>query len=225
VVTPKALDVRVPTCPRWTLAGLVGHLGNHYLWVGHNLDRLPAAGMFPATDLPRPPAPPQLADWLLVRAGALADQLGAVGPEQACWTWTADHHSRFWARRSAHETLMHAWDGLNAVGSRPPIETEIAVDGIQEYLDVVPLGFWADSRPSGDDEHIQLVAADADVVWDVHVDRNGMHVGRDRRGSDVSVSGDAAELLLFLMGRVAADELTWSGDDSVFRRWHAQVEF
>jgi uncharacterized protein (TIGR03083 family) len=227
-VTPDALDVAIPSCPRWTLQRLVAHLGNHYVWVGHNLDRPPGAGMFPAADLPGPPPPTGLNDWLLARAAALTDKLEAVGPEHVCWTWTADRHSRFWARRSAHETVMHAWDGLNAVGARPVIESAVAADGIAEYLDVVPAGFWTDAPPTGDDDRIRLIAADAARAWTVHVDGDGMRVTNESpesRGSDVTVRGTAADLLLHLMGRVPADTLTWSGDASVFRRWHTQVEF
>jgi uncharacterized protein (TIGR03083 family) len=166
-----------------------------------------------------------LPEWLVARAFALADKLRAVGPEQVCWTWTADARSGFWARRAAHETVMHAWDGLNAVGLRPAIDTTVAVDGIEEYLAVVPVGFWADSPPRGADEHIQLIAADAGVAWHVHVDGKGMRVARETRGSAVTVRGDASALLLFLMGRVPAAVLTWSGDSSVFHRWHEQIEF
>ena len=43
---------------------------------------------------------------------------------------------RWWARRQAHETTVHRWDIERAFERTTPIPPALAVDGIDEYLDV-----------------------------------------------------------------------------------------
>ena len=55
------------------------------------------------------------------------------------WTWTPDHTVGFWSRRMAHEVAVHRWDAQGAAGDPSPIERELAVDGIQEVFDLMPV--------------------------------------------------------------------------------------
>jgi uncharacterized protein (TIGR03083 family) len=220
-----ASDAPVPACPPWTMHELVGHLAGHYDWVSHNLDRAPGAEMFPLSELPAMPSGPGAIDALEANALAVAGKLDDLGPAHACWTWIDDRTSAFWARRAAHESAIHMWDGLDATGESVTFPPDVAADGIDEYLTVVTPGFWADGPPVGPGERIQLMATDAPADWHLHVGAKGTVVRRERHPGDVVVTGTASALWLVLMGRLPTDRVTVSGDSSVLLRWHEQTRF
>ncbi|WP_200815726.1 hypothetical protein [Nocardiopsis sp. JB363] len=37
-------------------------------------------------------------------------------------------------RRMAQETMVHAWDGLDAIGRSEPLPADMAADGVDEFL-------------------------------------------------------------------------------------------
>ena len=106
------LATPVPTCPGWNLAQLTQHLGAGFRWLD-DLVRTRAAG--PTDDTAMrvlDPAPQTDArargEWLVVGAEELADALRAAGPSASMWTPLPGAGADFFARRYAHETLMHS---------------------------------------------------------------------------------------------------------------------
>jgi uncharacterized protein (TIGR03083 family) len=218
------LDTPVPSCAPWTLLDLVGHLGGHHRWVAGNLDRTPDQGMFPFAELEPAPDALDAADWLDAGVEMLATKLETIGEDAPCWTWADQPSAKFWARRTAHETVVHGWDGRNAARTAEPLATDIAIDGTDEYLTLVPLRFWA-ATPTGNDESIEICSLDGPATWHIALDRAGMHVSRDSRPSDATVSGDASSVFLYLMGRGSADSINIDGDRAVLDNWRELAKF
>src|SRR3984957_16855270 len=133
-VAPGNLDRSVPTCPEWTVADLVRHVGIVYL---HKVATM-RDGTFPS---PWPPA--GLNDEepvaLLDRAYAeLIEEFDRHAPEDFSPTWyDPDQTVGFWIRRMAQETVIHRLDAeLGADAPIAPIPDDVAIDGIDELLKV-----------------------------------------------------------------------------------------
>src|ERR1700761_5538801 len=124
----------VPTCPDWTVADLVRHLGQVYL---HKVE-LMRTGKQPES---WPPA--EFADTdpvqLLDRGyNALTREFSARQPADATMTWYGPEQTvGFWIRRMAQETLIHRIDAELACGMLvSPVPEDLSIDGIDELLTI-----------------------------------------------------------------------------------------
>jgi len=131
-VVPGNLDRLVPSCPEWTVADLVQHVGAVYL---HKVATM-RDGAAPS---PWPPA--GLNDEepvaLLDRAYAeLMAEFDRRDPEDFSPTWyDPDQTVGFWIRRMAQETVIHRIDAeLAADTPVAPVPDDLAIDGIDELL-------------------------------------------------------------------------------------------
>jgi uncharacterized protein (TIGR03083 family) len=129
------LDAPVPTCPGWTVADLTRHVGQVYL---HKVECM-RDGAQREADWP----PAGLVDEepvaLLDRAYAeLVAELTTRDPAAPGGTWYGpDPTAGFWFRRMAQESVIHRIDAeLGAGASVAPIPDDLAVDGIDELLNV-----------------------------------------------------------------------------------------
>ena len=205
----------VPSCPDWDLEKLAGHLGRVHRWVTAMVRTQSAER------LDFPPRPERVdAQWFEEGVTELTAALEEAGPDVAMWTFPGGGGtSRFWFRRQAEETAVHRWDAQLAVGDPQPIETEVALAGIDELMDVffasrkVELGgtvqFDAIDSPHGQ----WLVANDDD---------GGILVGHGHDKGDVSLRATASDLLLWLWGRpVPESGLEVVGDEALLDQWRA----
>ncbi len=139
------LDAPVPTCPEWTVAELVGHLGEVHRWatavVAGALETLELSPDAYAATLP-PADVATLLDWVRDGAAGLQIALSAAPDDLRTMTFLKDAPAPlvFWARRQTHETTIHAVDALSARLGRLPTAAEagvdiaVALDGIDELL-------------------------------------------------------------------------------------------
>ena len=191
------LAAAVPSCPDWTAADLVRHLDVicqfwRLLVTGEIEDR---SGFTPR---------PDVADGVLVTTfradlDALVDALAPLDPATPCWTWADQHDIGFVQRRMAQEFAVHDWDAERAAGRTEAIEPSLAIDGIDEYLDVfVPRkGGHADGEPLT----AHLHATDCEGEWVAHTGAGRWNVRRAHARGDVAVRATASDLLLMLWGR------------------------
>ncbi|WP_314175830.1 maleylpyruvate isomerase family mycothiol-dependent enzyme [Streptomyces winkii] len=128
------LTAPVPSCPGWTVADLIRHVGEVYL---HK-----TLAMREGSE-PDPWPPRELADEepfaLLDRAYAgLREEFAARDPRDAAGSWyTPDQTVGFWIRRMAQETVIHRIDAeLGAGEPVAPVPDDLAVDGVDELLKV-----------------------------------------------------------------------------------------
>jgi uncharacterized protein (TIGR03083 family) len=215
------METMVPSCPEWTFRDLAHHLGSHHRWVAGNLDQPPDGPAFKQRE--EPPADEAVPDWLAAGAEMLATKLEATDPAQPCWTWVPfDQSVGFWSRRTTHETAMHRWDAQNAGAVAEDVESELAADGVDEYLGI--LGAFRGRRfPEAGSIHLHTT--DTPGEWLVLLDADGVQLTREHAKGDVAVRGPASEVLLVLMGRKTMDAVDVFGEAPLFERFRKHASF
>ncbi len=209
----------VPTCPDWTVADLVGHLGGvQGFWTALLDEAAPQDAPRPSRpSRPSPPPDPELLDWFRAGVDVMVAILAPLDPATPQWNWSERDQTIGWVqRRMAHESVMHCWDGCNAVGVAEPIDTEIAVDGIDEFLDVF-VGARAE-RITGPVETVHVHVTDGEGEWLLTAGEGSTSLARTHAKGDVAVRGPASDLLLALWSRPRSDQVEIIGDASVLDR-------
>lgn len=124
-------ELAVPWCPGLTLGETVRHTGSVYRMVLSWL----RSGDRPKTWQRGPDDGQSTEDFLLGAMRALSDELARHEPDEPCPTWwSAQSNYGFWRRRMAHESTVHRVDVQQALGLRVAVDTELAVDGVDEVL-------------------------------------------------------------------------------------------
>lgn len=205
------LDVRVPSCPDWSLRDLVEHLTEvHRFW----------AAAVAAGPSEKPPTVALADDMpsgdLMARSAAATQELiaalRAAGPAVGCWTWWRDSDvpttSGAVARHQVREAAVHAFDAQLATGTPQPVPAVVALDGITEFIGVShgTAGPWP-HEPA----RIGLHAAEG-ASWLVDLTASTSHVIDGRHKTAADLHGSASNLLLTLHGRLPLGSLRSEGD-------------
>jgi uncharacterized protein (TIGR03083 family) len=193
VIDSGQLDARVPGCPEWTLRELALHLGTvQQFWsrvVNAGADQEPERRAWAG-----PERAPELAAWMRTCTQELLDALRTTSFDTPAWTWWPDNRTvGAIARHQVQEAAVHRWDAQSAVGPPDPLASEIADDGVGEFL-------WIARQLRGP-ASITFVATDT---------------GRSFAASDdaptVTVSASASDLVLLLYGRIRPDRIQVEGE-------------
>lgn len=227
-------DLRVPTCPQWTLRDLTRHVGLAYHKSAAIIASRPTGYVpFEAVTVDEPSGFADLGGWLRDGAARLVAAVAEVGPETPTSTWTPDRRAGFWTRRLTHETVVHRADAALATGTPYAVDAELAADGIDEGLGLVAV-FSRQPHPAldrssvrGRGETLLFHATEPERDWLVRRTPSEVEIGDEATDADVVVAGRAADLLLALTGRIAEDDprLTVSGDAGLFRHWRENTRF
>jgi uncharacterized protein (TIGR03083 family) len=215
------LEAHVPSCPLWSVADLLGHIGRIHRWVG-GLVVARAVERGPHWSEAEPPGAADLLPWFSGGVTLLADALADAGPGASVWSWTPDATSGFWARRQAQETSIHRYDAQLAAGQPEPLHGALAADGIDELFSLVPYWPWA-PRVRGDGETLHLHCTDRDGEWLVKLLPDGLAVTTEHAKGDAAVRATASDLFLFLYGRIEPDALEVFGDADLVARFRELV--
>jgi uncharacterized protein (TIGR03083 family) len=235
VAAASSLDVRVPTCPEWTLFDLVQHLGEgRHKWAA-NVAAGPADGPA-AVSLPVAPREREaLLAWFAASVRAFLDALREAGAERGCWTWwgtsQSPQTSGAVARHQLQQFAVHTYDAQVAVGAPQPLPGEVALDGVDEFLTtcVATAAPWP-HKPAVVDYH-----ATEGRSWRLWLSADGARTARLPRGAaagagpeaaDVAAWGTANELVMFFYGRISAESLRTEGDRGIFDQliaWEPEV--
>ncbi|WP_420035605.1 maleylpyruvate isomerase family mycothiol-dependent enzyme [Streptomyces sp. cg28] len=231
VATATDPGATVPSCPDWTVAELVRHVGQVYVDKTHAI-REGAESEWP---------PKGTADAepfaLLDRAYAdLREELTTRDPADPAGGWYApDQTVGFWIRRMAQETVIHRIDAELAAGTEvAPVPEDLAVDGIDELLKVFTayaVSEWpdyftdtlADSPARTVDIHALGTKA---AAWRVTIApaRFTVEDGTGDAPTDLTLSAAPPALLRDLWNRRATDEpsrLTASGPEEALTQLRA----
>lgn len=161
----------VPTCPGWSGADLLWHLGEvQWFWGSVVCERLQS----PA-GLERPQRPDSdhgLVQFFEEQSARLLLALTDADPLEQVYMWADDKTVGYIRRRQAHEALVHRLDAeLTAGGDVSPMDPALASDGLQEVIDVMYGGHpaWGTFTPEG--PHVQVVAEDTGLVLPVVLGR------------------------------------------------------
>jgi uncharacterized protein (TIGR03083 family) len=221
-------DARVPSCPEWSVADLLGHVGRVQNWAATVVERR-ATEQIRFRELERPPEDAAgRVDYVRAGGERLADALSGVDPDVPIWTFvesaSGSGRAAFWQRRQAHEAAVHRYDAQLAAGSPQPVEGALAADGVDELLTVLgPRSFGA--ALAGAPATLHLHCTDREGEWLVRLTDDGFEVERAHAKGDVAVRGPASELFLFAHNRRGTDGLEVFGDAAVLERWreHANL--
>ena len=223
IASAPSLDVPVPTCPGWTLVDLVQHLGKgRRRWAAivaaGPADALPAeAAAEGSAEAPRERE--ALTAWLAASVRTFQDALREADPDRGCWTWwersVSPQTCGAVARHQLQEVAVHTYDARVALGAPQSLADEVALDGVDEFLETCCAGAY---RWPYDPAVVEYRATDG-RFWRVSLAADGVRV--DRRpapgtAAGVSVRGTAGDLVLALYGRIPVDSLELDGDRSLF---------
>jgi len=222
----------VPTCPDWTVADLIGHLGGTHRWataiVSRALQRnLPADEEEALLEAPTDPA--DLLAWFRAGAHDLVDALRTAPANLQAFKFlsNAPPARQFWARRQTHETTIHRVDMLAARLGRMPstaeaaVPTQLALDGIDELVN----GFLPrrSSRLRTTEPFVVVISpTDATASWTVSVSDQPpvVSAGADPNAQSL-ISGTSAALYLGLWNR--GDDIAENGTVDALGHWREQV--
>jgi uncharacterized protein (TIGR03083 family) len=234
----------VPTCPEWTLAELVGHVGATQrmvaILVGGRLTDPTAA----FTDMDTGPADPAAwRDWLADTSAAALEAYRGVTDSTPVWDPSGTAPGvPFWARRLFGEIVVHGVDAAIAVGAPCEVAPEHAVEAIDDWLETMTSPGYAAARPDfvdaiHDTGHaLHFHATDTGTGWRVRrkpelVVLERVHAEATANAdvtADATARGPAAELLLVLTRRRpldAAGNLQLLGDRALLDHWIEHMDW
>ena len=143
--------------------------------------------------------------------------------------------SSFYARRFAHETLMHRADATLALGRDFTADQAVALDALDEWMTLGTLPHVLEVHPEqrellGPGRTIHLHATDAapgtEAEWLVDLTGDTIAWRRADEKAAVAVRGPLTELLLLVYGRrPAAEDLEILGDRDLLDFWLARTSF
>lgn len=216
-----ALGEQVPTCPGWTVADLVEHLGNVFgYWRAQLESATPEEAHEPANG--GAPAGVDPLERLAEASERLEDTLTRRDPGEPCWNWSGgDLTARWVARRMALECAIHRVDGGLAIGAPTIIERDLAIDGIDERL-AVHLATDAPEHPEASLGGVLCLACDDDpAAWTVEVAGGRLRWREGRGPADAVLVGSASDLFLFTWNRISPEGLQLTGSHEVAAAWRA----
>jgi uncharacterized protein (TIGR03083 family) len=199
-------DGNVPWSDRWRVGTVARHVAGTHHVVAQVIAGRPDAdfGLFASLASPEK-NDPSFPDWFAQGTGKLLTELRSVEPDVACWNFRDGREGRvgFWARRMLHECVVHRWDAqMGAVGAADPIEPDIAIDGIDEFLEVfVDATRSQVNAPAG--PTVLIETRDSSASWTAELPVGGRTVRRGTFDADIQVRGNASDILLLLWGRMA----------------------
>lgn len=229
------LDATVTTCPDWTLTKLLVHVGRAHRWSAQMVrDRATEALPFDRVPDARPERTATgLRTWLVDGAAQLHGLLAETGSDAPVWTFAGPGTSGFWARRMAHETLVHRVDAQMTVGGPRGITAaapELHADGLSEGLDLLT-AVSDRAALAGRGEVLHVHATDGDLgeagEWLVTRGEQGASWTHGHGRGDVAVRGPVHLVQAVMLRRLSADDerVEVLGERSVLDDWLAVSRF
>lgn len=237
------LKAPVPTCPDWYTATLVAHIGEvqrFWAFIVRTRAQEPAdlpdaefdscPGLlewYRATD--QAPAdldaiPGCLAAWSQESATQLLRAFADVPPDEPIWHWSGDNRAITHLRNQAIEATVHRWDAQNAQGVTSPIDPVIALDGIAQHFEVqIPAARHWNEYERGQGETYHFHRTDGPGEWVVTFNGDDIAVRAEHAKGDVALRGSAADIFLWLWGRISPDRLDVHGDPTLLDQYRKLV--
>jgi uncharacterized protein (TIGR03083 family) len=201
VVASADLAARVPTTPEWSLRDLAHHVGTVQWYWSENVRARNADERSGSSLTPLPPDSDLLA-WLGWCTYSLISALRAAGPDSPSWAWWDPPTPRTAgavARHQAQEVAVHRWDAEGSVGSPAPLPSELAADGVPEFIEVMVGPDVVALRGA-----VNLHAVDTGESWRVGPDEAS-------RGT-AELNATASDLVLMLYRRLPVPDADVDGD-------------
>ncbi len=215
-VAVTSLDRPIPACPGWSMADLMWHMGEVLVFweqviVKRALDTSELKWIDRPTDT-------DLVEWYHTGVASALRTLETSDPSMPCWTWTGTQNVDWIIRRMAHESAVHMWDVCNGAGLTPALDSELASDGIDEFLYVM-LPHQREGQPVvGGSVHLHCT--DVEGEWlAVPSEGTNLLVTREHAKGSVALRGTSTDLFLLLWRRIPSFAVEVIGDASVAERF------
>jgi uncharacterized protein (TIGR03083 family) len=210
----------VPSCPGWSITDLAAHVGSYHRWAADLLQHATQQPRAPYSLRPEPDV--TLAEWYRASLERLLKAIDTTDPDTPMWTVTIDQKAGAWCRRQAHDLTVHRWDAQYARGHAQPVDTERAVDFIDELFEATlpyTLPFLGRTVPEA-----SLALRSADDTYYRRLDgaTGKPRFSRDPHPADAVLTGTPSDLLLALWRR--ADAATLTGDPTVLTAWQQAID-
>ncbi|WP_326697266.1 maleylpyruvate isomerase family mycothiol-dependent enzyme [Streptomyces sp. NBC_01754] len=236
IVEGADLTARVPSCPDWNLRDLAVHVGGAHRWVGEIVRRRSTEDLpqdqVPDTEGPEDDDPAALAAWLTAGAEATVRAVRAAGPDTEVWTWGWERRTAFWARRMAHETVVHRADAALATGTAYEVAPDLAADTVTEWLRIVAFvqsgGDPQAAGLRGGGRSLHLHATDVPgAEWLIEFGEDGFTWRQAHEKATVVLRGPLTSLMLAFNRRLKPDEggLEVLGDRGLLDFWLERTSF
>jgi uncharacterized protein (TIGR03083 family) len=200
-VLARGWTAPVPGCPGWTLADLVAHLGEvqrFWAWIVRTRAQDPSAYVEPVRH-----ADDELLGFFTAVSAELETALRGAEPAERVWTWGPRQDVAFVLRRQVQEAVVHTADVEQVLGDVRPIPADVALDGLDEWLEVmVPTSL--PQGPPSEAHPVVLHAVDADAERTLFPGTQPFPIA--------ALTGTAGDLLLAAWRRVPLEVLTVHGD-------------
>jgi uncharacterized protein (TIGR03083 family) len=231
-------EARVPTCPEWTFADLIHHVGRAHRWAAAIVARR-ATSFVPfetVDDTALPETTAERAAWLVAGAAQLVDAIREAGPDSQAWSWAGDHRAAFWARRILHETVVHRADAELALGRPFVVAPDVAADTVSEWFDLIMALDSGKVRATlteltREGQVLHFHATDdgfgPDGEWLVRLEPSGVEWEPGHGKGDVAVRASVVNLLLVTQRRLPPSHpgVEVLGDATLLDRWLAGTAF
>jgi uncharacterized protein (TIGR03083 family) len=220
VVEGADLSATVPTAPDWSLSDLLRHIGGN-LRAGETAVRTGTPVTEPDRQIPGHGGPDgddprALSAWLSEAADRFAGTLAEAGPDVEAQVWTVRWPTAAWARRAAHDVLVHRADAAGTVGAAFPVEADLAADALDEFLDLMsnPQVAGAEADPDGPGAagpagtvHLHATDTGPEVAseWLVELGSPTFTWRHAHEKATVAVRGPVADLLRVVCRRLPPD--------------------
>lgn len=221
------LDAPVAGCPGWDLRKLVAHTGFIHRWATHAVQNAAPAERGDVSE-PNPNATgEELGAWMRLGASVLVDVLAATPIDADTWhPFPAEQQAWVWSRRQAMETMVHRWDAEVTVLGASDLDPDRAATGLAEYFEMLlPRTLSREGTPVPSVSlHVHCTddgLADGSGEWIVWGDDGEYRMEAVHRKGDAALRGDAADLLLAVMGRIDTSPLDLVGDPNTVSAWLA----
>lgn len=222
------LTADVPPCEGWNMRDLVRHLGVIHLWAAANVAH-PSTDFLEVDDLSvlenywpelasAWPADSELVSWYRQTNDNLVRVLQSAPPDLECYTFLpAPTALTMWSRRQASEIAVHRFDAEFSRGLPSHFAPAFAADMLDELLS----GFAPRRRelPVESTRVLHAHAHDVDEDWYLTISPEGIETSREGSGSDLTLSGTAAELYLLLWNRTPDSSVNLDGDSAIMDLW------
>jgi uncharacterized protein (TIGR03083 family) len=214
------LDRPVPSCPGWTAADLVTHVGHVYLHKAAVMREGKWPDPWPPESLPADPLA-----VLDVGYRDLTSEFASRRPDEPSLTWYGPEQTvGFWVRRMAQETVVHRMDAQLAAGQAvTPAPDDLGIDGVDEVLKRF-LGYgsaqWPEEYATVEGGHLADDAGTDTIVitagpasWTVRPTPKSVSItdGADN-AARAKLSADPDAMLRWLWGRAGDDVVIATGD-------------
>lgn len=229
------LGIQVPSTPDWTLNQLLRHIGHAHRWADVMLrERLPEIdysrnGAQLLSSYVGEPAS-VLVPWLREGAASLSEVLRTVDPDEMIAPLGGHPGPRVWSRRMTHETVLHRWDVVNALGLPFELDPEVARDTLSEWTALaLPYAFLrrpAETAPlvgPGRTVHLHATDVEAEFVIDLTGPAPVVREGHEKAA--VALRGPVVELVLAVYRRRSVEGLEVFGDAELLDLFLDRVRF